>query len=254
MSFDTLAPYYRGMELVTAGGMLQRCRTAFLAETKNCRHALLLGEGPGRFLVELLQINPRIEVTCVEQSPRMIAEAVCQLRREGLNETRVQFVPSDALTWRPPRAKFDLVATHFFLDCFGPEELERLVANVGEATTAGARWLLTDFYLPRHGWQRWRARAVLALMYFFFRAATGLSASKLTPVDGFLRKAGFRLAGQRFANFGLVHADFWIRDSERVPHPSDVGSSILNEPPPIPAFPTGHTKNLPHPKPPRTRQ
>lgn len=63
MSFETPAPYYRALELVTAVGMLQRCRTAFLAETQGCRRALLLGEGPGPFLAALLRTNPDVDLT-----------------------------------------------------------------------------------------------------------------------------------------------------------------------------------------------
>ena len=48
-------------------------------------------------------------------------------------------------------------------------------------------------------------------MYAFFRFATGLSAARLTPSDDFLQAAGFRLAGRRLANFGLVHSDLWLR-------------------------------------------
>jgi ubiquinone/menaquinone biosynthesis C-methylase UbiE len=213
MSFDTLAPWYRGMEFVTAGGLLQRCRTSFLAETQNCRRALLLGEGPGRFLIELLRANPRVEVTCVERSPRMIEQAVRQLQRHGLSAARVEFQQCDALSWQPPRAEFDLVATHFFLDCFRRNELERLIAGIGQSAAPTARWLLTDFRLPPRGWQRWRARAVLALMYAFFRVMTGLSAARLAPVDDLMESAGFRRTRQSLANYGLVRAELWLRDA-----------------------------------------
>lgn len=211
MSFDTLAPYYRTMELVMAGDVLQRCRTSFLAETTNSRRALLLGEGPGCFLVELLRTNPRVEITCVERSPRMMAEARRQVAESEL--PRVTFEQADALSWQPPRHAFDLVVTNFFLDCFRPEELRTLVAKIAVSATAEARWLVADFREPETGWQRWRAGAVLALMYGFFRFAAGLSASRLTPPDGFLQIGGFKLASRRLANFGLVHADLWLRNA-----------------------------------------
>lgn len=211
MSFDTLAPYYRSMEFVMAGGVLQRCRTSYLTETINSRRALLLGEGPGRFLVELLRANPRVQVTCVERSPRMIEEARRRLGESELD--RVKFVPADALTWQPPHNTFDLVVTNFFLDCFRPEEIESLVTKIGVSATKDARWLLADFCEPETGWRKWRAKAVLALMYAFFRLATGLSASRLTPPDGFLRTGGFQLSARRLANFGLAHADLWQRSA-----------------------------------------
>ena len=71
--------------------------------------------------------------------------------------------------------------TNFFLDCFQHDELERLVAKVAASAADNARWLLVDFRLPECGWRKWRAKAVLALMYAFFRVTTGLSASRLTP-------------------------------------------------------------------------
>lgn len=209
MSFDTLAPYYRIMETLTAGGILQRCRTSFLAETTSCRRALLVGEGPGRFLEELLRTNSQVEVTCVERSPRMIAEARSRLNASDL--ARVHFVQADALTWQPPQSTFDLVVTNFFLDCFRREELAALVSKIAASAAADARWLLADFREPERGWRRWRGRAALALMYGSFRVATGLSASRLTPPDEFLEAGGFRLGARRLANFELAHSDLWRR-------------------------------------------
>jgi hypothetical protein len=55
MSFDRLAPHYRWLEWVLAGRKLQRCRTAFLDEIGRADATLLVGEGNGRFLGELLK-------------------------------------------------------------------------------------------------------------------------------------------------------------------------------------------------------
>ena len=211
MSFDTLAPIYRPLEAVLAGGVLQLCRTSFLAESVDRRRALILGEGPGRFLVELLRINPSIEVTCVERSPAMIHEARCRLRREGLDVSRIDFQQTDALTWEPARREFDLIVTHFFLDCFRSQELGALVTKVASAAAAEARWLLGDYCSPDRGWQRMRARSIHAAMYAFFRATTGLSAKRLTPPDDYFRMAGFRLQNRRLFNLGLIHSDLWVK-------------------------------------------
>ena len=211
MSFDTLAPIYRPLEAVLAGGVLQQCRTSFLAEAVDRRQALILGEGPGRFLVELLRINPSIEVTCVERSPAMIHEAKSRLRREGLDISRIDFQQTDALTWEPSCRAFDLIVTHFFLDCFRPQELRALVAKLASAAEAEARWLLGDFCIPERGWRRLRARSIHAAMYAFFRTATGLSAKRLTPPDEYLRMAGFRLQNRRLFNLGLIHSDLWLK-------------------------------------------
>jgi len=159
----------------------------------------------------LLRASPHLEITCVERSPRMIQIALRHLNRHGLNAARVRFVPANALAWQPPDEKFDLVATHFFLDCFRPAELASLVAKIAACTTDNAHWLVADFRIPARGWRAWRARLILSLLYAFFRVTTGLSASRLTPPDSFLETAGFYLVERRLNNFGLVHSDLWSR-------------------------------------------
>lgn len=211
MNFDRLAAHYHWMEIFFAGGLMQRGRTAFLSRTRHCRRALLVGEGTGKFLAELLRANPQIQVTCLEHSRGMIEQIRRRLSAKKLAGDRVEFQQMDALHWSSPPEKFDLVVTNFFLDCFRAEQLQRLVPLLAGATTAEAIWLLADFREPERGWPRWRARIILALLYAFFQVATSLSASRLTPPDQFLAGAGFNLIERRLVSFGFVHADLWQR-------------------------------------------
>ena len=71
MSFDLLAPHYRWMEWLLAGGKLQRCRTACLGMIPAPAKVLIYGEGNGRFLAALCREFPEAEVTSV---PSRIAE------------------------------------------------------------------------------------------------------------------------------------------------------------------------------------
>ena len=146
MSFDRLAPHYHWMETIFAGGLMQRCRITYLAKAKNCQHALLVGEGTGKFLVALLRLNPQIRVTCVEQSQGMIHQARQRLARERLDDSRIEFRQMDALDWTPPKEKFDLVVTHFFLDCFRAEQLQMLIpllAPTPDASSGGMAAIAT---------------------------------------------------------------------------------------------------------------
>jgi ubiquinone/menaquinone biosynthesis C-methylase UbiE len=212
MSFDALAPHYRWMEFLLAGEKLQRCRTAFLDQIKSPRNVLLLGEGPGRFLVECGRRWPNAEITCVDSSRRMLAVARAQLRRAGFSNERVTFLHADVLGWRPPDDLADLIVTHFFLDCFVPEQLERIVARLAGAARPGASWLLADFQVPAAGLLRWRARLMLAAMYAFFRRTTQLPADRLTAPDDFLRRHGLTLRQRCEAEWGLLRSDHWIKD------------------------------------------
>lgn len=216
MSFDTLAPFYRGMEWLFAGRLLQAARMRFIAETGHCRKALVLGEGPGSFLVELLEINPHVEVVCVERSRGMIRQARKRLRSRGLNPGRVQFIESDVWNWlESDHAKdFDLIATHYFLDCFSENELGELIRLVGSAAAPGALWLVSDFNIPHRGLGRIRAKIIVLLLYLLFHLTTDLEAWSLVAPEAFLRAAGFSMEQNWTANFGLVHASLWRKTAE----------------------------------------
>jgi len=209
MSFDVLARHYRWMEFVLAGDKLQRCRTAFLTRVAAANRVLILGEGNGRFLVECWRTLPDAKITVVDSSPRMLARACQRLKGQGINSERIDFVCADALTWKPPEAAFDLIVTHFFLDCFRPEQLEPLIAVLARAAAPGANWLLADFQSAPAGWARFRSRLILWLMYRFFTVATRLPASSLTPPDAFLERHGFQLREREVHDWGLLHSDRW---------------------------------------------
>ena len=207
MSFDRLAPHYRWMEWLLAGGKLQRCRTTFLDCLPPVRHALLLGEGNGRFLHEFLRKHSTARVTCVDASPCMLKEA----RRKVHPDGRVTFVCCDVIEWEPPQGAFDLVVSNFFLDCFRPDQIELIVKKISAALTTNARWLIADFCEPHRGWRKWRARLILRTMYWFFRQATDLPANRLTAPDAILAHHGFELQARRTFEWGLLQSDFWVR-------------------------------------------
>ena len=210
MSFDLLAPHYGWMERVLAGPRLQRVRTTWLGELAGCRRLLVAGVGHGPDLAAVLRTHPRLHVTCLDASAGMLRQARARAQRAGADLSRLVFVHTELPAWRATEP-FDAIATHFFLDCFPPETLAAVIATLAEAAAPGARWLISDFTVPEHGWRRWRARAIHALMYQFFRVTTRLPARRWTNPDRLLERAGFRLVGRRTSEWGLLHADLWHR-------------------------------------------
>ena len=130
--------------------------------------------------------------------------------RRDLNAAQVEFVHADVLQWPAPTAAYDLVVTHFVLDCFRPEQLALVLPALAAAATPEARWLLADFREPSTGLAKWRARAILELMYLFFRWAASLPASELTAPDPLLAQCGFKLRERRTFEWGLLHSDLWV--------------------------------------------
>ena len=232
MSFDRLAPHYRALEFVLAGRSLQDCRLRHLEAVAECQNALLLGEGPGRFLLPFLQRNRGAKITCVESSACMISEAKRHAARLGSEAGRVRFEQADARLWKPTGTGYDLVVTCFFLDCFPYDSLRELITRTTQSTSPSAVWLVADFRLAETGWRRHRAKAILWLMYRCFRIVTKLPAGQLTNPDGLLKRAGFSLEARYVSNFGLLHSDLWRRAIHHPPGEHSPGSSGVRPPPP----------------------
>lgn len=212
MSFDWLAPHYRWMEFILAGEKLQRCRTAFIEQVSSPEQILIWGEGNGRFLAECRRKWRDARIVCADASERMLALANERIERFGLDATRIEFVRADVLEWSPLTKAFDLVVTHFFLDCFRADQLQQIVDKLAFAARPNASWLLADFQTPSAGLQRWRAKLILKAMYLFFRVATRLPARKLTSPDLYLTSNEFFLRERRVSEWGLLHSDLWQRE------------------------------------------
>jgi ubiquinone/menaquinone biosynthesis C-methylase UbiE len=207
MNFDRLAPHYDWMELMLAGGLLQRVRTAGLEALQGRRKILSAGEGHGRFAAACAARFPAAELTCVEASAGMLARA---RRRAGSAADRVRWHRA-VLPEGQPAGRYDAIVTCFFLDCFPPAQLEAVIDGLAAAAADDAVWLVADFAVPAGGPGRWRARAVHFLMYAFFRRAVALPALRLTPPDDRLHAHGFRRIARREFSWGLLHADVWQR-------------------------------------------
>jgi len=211
MSFDRIAPFYRSMEWVLAGGKLHRCRTMWLGEVRQAQRILLAGEGHGRFLELCPKRFPGAQIVCVDASAEMLAIAERRWQRSGGWGKSVQFVQATLPDWSPASGGFDLIVTNFFLDCFALPTLPRVIESLSNVAAPRADWLVADFVLPPCGWRRWRAQIVLALAYAFFRRVTHLEARQLVTPDTWFIQAGFRLRRRATVESGLLQSDWWSR-------------------------------------------
>lgn len=192
MNFDAVAPWYRVLETIALGNALQRCRVACLGEIRVPRRALIVGEGNGRFLCALLHAHPGVQVVCVDSSERMLELARKRMEDELPHlRDQVRFLHQDITNWALPEDHYDLVVTHFVLDCFPQAELAVVINKLASAAASDADWLLADFRLPNRGFSRLQARVWLAAMYQFFRFAARIGSSELIDPTPHMRAEGF---------------------------------------------------------------
>ncbi|HEX7728573.1 MAG TPA: class I SAM-dependent methyltransferase [Terracidiphilus sp.] len=210
-NFDKLAGSYRWLEAFTFGPALQHCRLTYLARMANARRALVLGDGDGRFTAALLRASPNITLDAIDSSAAMLAALQ---RRAGKNANRVRTTQADARTWQPgpektSQEKYDLIATHFFLDCLSSDEAAALAAKLHSAAAPGALWAISEFHIPDTRFGRVIAAPLVAALYRAFGLLTGLTTRRLPAYHGPIQAAGFRLAARRERLRGLLAAELW---------------------------------------------
>jgi len=210
VSFDRVAPFYRSLERLVFGDQLQEARVAFVSEIPTSCRVLIVGEGDGRFLAEFVRQYPEAEIDCVEASARMIALARSRLGAAH----KVNFVRADLRQFSLEKDCYDLIVTHFFLDCFTGAALHEVVQRLADAANAAAVWLLADFRLPENGWQRVHARVWIRAMYLFFRLTSGLKTRRLDDPAPSLRENRFACDRERRSCFGMIQSSVWHRLAE----------------------------------------
>ena len=209
-NFDRVARPYRWLEYLSFGPWLARCRRGQLAHLAQARHAvvhaLVLGDGDGRFLERLLDVNPTLTADVVDSSSSMLRLLERRTRR-SCQRIRVHHV--DALAWTPT-AHYDLIVSHFFLDCFFPAELEQLLDRVLPHARPGAQWVISEFAIPDNAFAAYLAGGLIGLLYRAFGGLTGLRVRRLPDYDAALLRRGLLLQHDRRYLGGLLCAQIWL--------------------------------------------
>jgi SAM-dependent methyltransferase len=205
-NFDRIARPYRWLEYLTFGPMLERCRFYRIPQLAFARRALVLGDGDGRFLARLLAANPHLHADVIDQSPAMLRMLESRAAAIGAR-TRVHIHHGDALAFQPS-ASYDLVITHFFLDCLSTEEVQALASRIRRHLAPNALWMVSEFAIPS-GPAALPAKIIVDTLYKAFRIITGLSTRTLPDYAAALAGVGFTLADRRHFLAGLIVSDLW---------------------------------------------
>jgi SAM-dependent methyltransferase len=206
--FDRVARIYRWMEYATFGRSLERCREYYLPQMCECRSALVVGDGDGRFVARLLAANREVCADAVDSSGAMLRllERRVEPVSRGAGE-RLRTHQADALRFSPSRS-YDLIATHFFLDCLSQAEVNELCARVAAHVERQGVWVVSEFRIPR-GAMYWPSRILVRLLYLAFRMLTGLRVRELPDHAAALAAAGFMRTARRLSLGGLLSSELW---------------------------------------------
>jgi SAM-dependent methyltransferase len=210
-NFNRIARVYRWLEYLSFGPMLERCRFYRLSQLATCRRALVIGDGDGRFLARLLQRNPQLETEAVDTSPEMLRLLEQRAAAAG-GSHRLTVHCQDARVFFPSW-RYDLVATHFFLDCLSTEEVAALAERIRPRLLPGAVWIVSDFTVP-HGAAAFPSRLIVSFLYAAFGVLTGLETRRLPRHKEALQSAGFALSDRKTWLGGLLFSEAWQATDE----------------------------------------
>jgi hypothetical protein len=123
---------------------------------------------------------------------------------------RLQTHHTEALSYLtiPSPATYDLVVTHFFLDCLTQPELEQLVAKAALRLAPGALWIISDFRIPS-GAMRLPTNLLIRGLYLAFRILTGLRVDRLPDHATALARAGLIRVEQHISLGGILFSELW---------------------------------------------
>jgi cyclopropane fatty-acyl-phospholipid synthase-like methyltransferase len=200
------------MEYFSFGPMLERCRLRFLSWCSQSRHALVLGDGDGRFTTRLLAANLNLRVDAVDASAAMLAVLQDRVRRCCSDaDSRLRTIHVDLRCFQPTRKDYDLVVSHFFLDCLTDEEVSALVERLVPHLTEDAIWIVSEFSIPQKGWRRLVSRLVIRFLYVAFAVMTRLHVKQLPDYSRVFHDQGFYPGENAEYLGGLLVAEVWRR-------------------------------------------
>ncbi len=209
-NFDPIARVYRWMEYLSFGPMLERCRFYFLPDCVQARRALVLGDGDGRFTARLLAENRSIHIDAVDSSAAMLKQLECRAAHAVADAgIRLRTIQADLRGFIPDRSGYDLVVSHFFLDCLTDDELEKMVARIVPHLVPGGIWVVSEFAIPEQGWGRVAGRVLVRFLYFVFDKLTHLHLQQIPDYARVMARGGFGRQQQVQFSGGLLVSEVW---------------------------------------------
>ncbi|MEM9367340.1 MAG: class I SAM-dependent methyltransferase [Planctomycetota bacterium] len=211
--YDRLAMPYRAIEWAVFGNRLDDARQALLdsltslTDSSPPQRVLVLGDGNGRLLAQLIRRLPEARFISVDQSPSMLKQ---QMARTGDQAHRVRFVASRIdrdFDWSRAHLKLDeveLVVAAFFFDCFCREELRTIAQALVASLRPHARIYWVDFLEPAR--PSLTTRMIRRSMLRFFRLAAQHPNMHLVDVGRVLTEAGCPVEQQWSDREGFLHA------------------------------------------------
>lgn len=202
-NYDTIAGIYDRLARMVYGNTIVAAQQYLAGAVPPDTHVLIVGGGTGWILEEITRIHASgVSITYVDPSAKMIA--LSRARNTGSN--RVTFINSSIETARTGEV-YDVVMTPFLFDNFSERTMRDIFEIIDNHLTPGGIWLYSDFQNTRALWQK----AMLKLMYLFFRVSCGIEASSLPDTEACFADHKYTIQSQKAFLNGFIASTVYVK-------------------------------------------
>ena len=189
-NYDTIAFFYDRLARLVYGKTLVNAQRYLLSAVPARAHILIAGGGTGWILEELAKTHESgLTIDYIDASGKMIALA----EKRNIGNNKVTFITSQIEDVQLSPEGYDVVITPFLFDNFTDSTLEKVFPVIDRQLKKDGAWLFCDFADTKILWQK----AVLQVMYAFFRLSCGIEASHLPDTAGLFSWHGYKVCGQK---------------------------------------------------------
>ena len=205
IDYSRVAEAYRWLEMLVFSSTLQKARLSYLEALLQslieveCPSIAVVGDGDGRFLVELLKSEQDFKIDYIDCSPGMLRVA----QKRAAHDSRV--------IWRCEKFErgsqksYDAIVCHFVLDGFGCEHRMSFVGAISASLNPNGILLVSDFDSRAHR----KAAALVVCMQWFFHAFAGVPFVEFSKPDEILIEHEMTKIGENEWWKGAIFSQMW---------------------------------------------
>jgi ubiquinone/menaquinone biosynthesis C-methylase UbiE len=194
-NYDSVAWFYDRLSRLVFGRALINAQAYLLHAIPANANILIAGGGTGWILDEITMLHPSgLTITYIDASAGMIALS----RKRNVGNNKVIFITAQVEDTQLDD-NFDIVLTPFLFDNFTKETVASVFTRLNKLLVQHGKWLYCDFQNTGIYWQR----ALLKIMYTFFRTCTGIKAKQLPDLETYFSRYKYKVTQQKtfFKNF-----------------------------------------------------
>jgi ubiquinone/menaquinone biosynthesis C-methylase UbiE len=169
---------------------------------------LIVGGGTGWILEEIAKIRPAgLLITYLDMSARMIALA----RQKDYKQNEVVFLQMPVEDFTTAH-RFDIIFAPFLFDNFGPARARSNFERLDKLLKPDGLWLFADFKIQKNLNRIWQ-KALLKIMYRFFKTVSSVEATQLPDMDSLFENRNYQVIFESLHYFGFIQARVYVTRS-----------------------------------------